>query len=245
MDAHLPPLAELPAPVQGPALGLDGVRLGGDGDDGPDPLAQRAGDQRDQSSRQAQPAAAGAGTGRGQHPAPRSHRRAAVGRGEDLAGGGIRPAPAVLRAPAEARPRLFRRPADRTADVAGDRRPLGDPVLPRLRPDLHHPERADDRPGLRRDDRDQPAAGAGGSDPGADRGLRRLALQPGLPPGPAGGAAADRRADRGGRGEHLRDPHRQVVRPRGTPAAPLPALGGAGLRPEHLRDPAAGASSRR
>ena len=53
--------------------------------------------------------------------------------------------------------------------------------------------------------------------------LHRLALQPRLPPGPAGGPAADRRADRGGRGERLRDPHRQGLRPRGTPAAPLPA----------------------
>ena len=68
----------------------------------------------------------------------------------------------------------------------------------------------------------------------ASRYNRRLAA------GPAGGPAADRRADRGGRGEHLRDPHRQGLRPRGAPAAPLPARGRPGLRPEHLLDPAAG-----
>ena len=70
--------------------------------------------------------------------------------------------------------------------------------------------------------------------------LHRHALQPALAPGAAGGPAADRRADRGGRGERLRDPHRQGVRARGAPAAPLPAGRRPGLRPEHLLDPAAG-----
>ena len=62
----------------------------------------------------------------------------------------------LLRAPAAARARLLRRPADRAADVAGDRRPAGDPLLPRLRADLHHPEPADDRARQRGDVRDQP-----------------------------------------------------------------------------------------
>ena len=144
------------------------------------------------------------------------------------------------RAPAAARARLLRRPADRPADVAGDGRPAVDPLLPRLRPDLHHPEPADDHPRRRGDDRDQPAAGADRADPRPVRHLHRLALQPRLAAGAAGGAAADRRADRGSRGERLRDPHRQGLRPRGTPAAPLPARGRPGLRPEHLLDPPAG-----
>ena len=76
--------------------------------------------------------------------------------------------------------------------------------------------------------------------PAPVRRLHRLALQPRLAPRPAGGPAADRRADRGGRGERLRDPHRQGLRPRGVPAAPLPARRRPGLRPEHLLDPAAG-----
>ena len=146
----------------------------------------------------------------------------------------------VLRAPAEARARLLRHPADRPADVAGDGRPGGDPLLPRLRADLHHPEPADDRPRLDRDVHHQPAAGGAGADPGAVRRLDRLALQPDLPARRPGGLPAGRRTDRGGGGERLRDPHRQGVRPRGIPAAPLPAGGQAGLRPVDLLDPPAG-----
>ena len=100
--------------------------------------------------------------------------------GQSLAGGRIRPAPALLRPPAEARARLLRQPADRAADVAGDGRPRGDPLLPRLRPDLHHPDPADDRPRLDGDVHHQPAAGGAGADPGAVRRLDRLALQPRL-----------------------------------------------------------------
>ena len=70
--------------------------------------------------------------------------------------------------------------------------------------------------------------------------LHRLPLQPGLAPRAAGGAAAARGADRGSRGERLRDPHRQGLRARGAPAAPLPARGRPRLRPEHLLDPPAG-----
>ncbi len=87
---------------------------------------------------------------------------------------------------------------------------------------------------------DQPAAGAGGADPGPVRDRRRDEIQPDLPPGPAGGAAADRRTDRRGGGERLRNPHRQGLCPRGTPAPPLPARRRPGLRPEHLHDPRAG-----
>ena len=86
----------------------------------------------------------------------------------------------------------------------------------------------------------KPLARADRPGPGAVRRLHRLALQPGLASGASGGPAAARRADRGGRGEHLRDPHRQGIRPRGIPASPLPPRGRPGLRPEHLLDPPAG-----
>ena len=150
VDADLPPPDGFPAPLPPPALGLARLRLAGDGDDGPDPLADRARGQRDRGRRQARPAAAGAGDRRRRDPAPRPDRRPPPGRRQGLARGRIRPAPALLRPPAAARARLLRRPADRAADVAGDRRPAVDPLLPRLRADLHHPEPADDRPGQRR-----------------------------------------------------------------------------------------------
>ena len=47
----------------------------------------------------------------------------------------------IYAAPAVARARLLRLAADRPADVARDGRPAVDPLLPRLRADLHHPER--------------------------------------------------------------------------------------------------------
>ncbi len=239
-NADLPSFAGLPAPLPPPALGVACLRLGGDGDDGADPVADRACRQRDPGRRQARPAAAGAGDRRRRDPAPGADRGAAGRRRQGLAGGRIRPAPALLRAPAAARAGLLRLPADRAADVAGDGRPAVDPLLPRLRADLHHPEPADDHARQRGDDRDQPAAGADRAAAGPVRRLRRLPLQPGLAPGRAGGAAADRRADRGSRGEHLRHPHRQGLRPRGAPAAPLPARRHPCLRPEHLLDPPAG-----
>src|SRR5438876_2104 len=58
--------------------------------------------------------------------------------------------------------------------------------------------------------------------------------------GGAGDPAAARRADRRGRGEHLRSPDRQGVRARGTYAGALPPLGAAGVRSEHLLDAPAG-----
>ncbi len=212
----------------------------GDGDDGADPLADRTRDQRDRERREARPAAARAGDRRRRHPPPGPDAGAAGGRRQGLAGGRVRPAAALLRPPATARAGLLRRAADRPADVAGHRRPAVDPLLPRLRADLHHPEPADDRPRQRRDVRARALAGAARPRPGALRRLRRLPLQPRFPPGRTGGPAADRRADRRSRGERLRDPHRQGLRPRGAPAAPLPARRHPRLRPEHLLDPPAG-----
>ena len=221
-------------------MGVVGVRLAGDGDDGPDPVADRAGRERDRGRQPARPPAPRAGDRRRRNSAPRPDRGPAGGRRQGLARGRVRPAAELLRPPAAARARLLRLPADRPADVAGDGRPAVDPLLPRLRADLHHPEPADDLPRHRRHGRDQPGPGADRPRPGAADRLHRRPLQPRLPPGPAGGPAADRRADRGSRGEHLRDPHRQGLRPRGAPAAPLPARGRSGLRPEHLLDQAAG-----
>ena len=71
--------------------------------------------------------------------------RAAAGGRPRLARRRVRPAQPALRAPAGARARLLRPPADRPADVARDGRPAVGPLLPRLRPRLHRPERADDR----------------------------------------------------------------------------------------------------
>src|SRR6201999_769951 len=119
----LSPLNGVPTPLPPPALGVAGVRLGGDGDDGADPAAAQPRDQRDRERRQARPAAAGAGDRRGRDPPPWADRGAAGDRRQSLAGGRIRPPPAVLHAPAAARPRLLRLPADRPADVAGDGRP--------------------------------------------------------------------------------------------------------------------------
>ena len=56
-------------------------------------------------------------------------------------------------------------------------------------------------------------------------------LRPAGPPGDPGGPAADRRADGRRRGEHLRRPGRQGIRPRGPPAGPLRAERRPGLRP--------------
>ena len=130
--------------------------------------------------------------------------------------------------PAVARARLLRLPADRPADVAGDRRPAVDPVLPRLRADLHHPERADAGP--RRGDHVRPPARPRRARPAAGpvRRLHGRALQPDLAAGAAGGPAADRRAHRRGRGVRLRRPRRQGVRARGAHARPLPQPGHAG-----------------
>ena len=72
--------------------------------------------------------------------------------------------------------------------------------------------------------------------PGRDRDP----LQPAQPSRRAGGPAAGRRADRGRRGERLRDPDREGVRARAAHDGSLPPLGRPRLRPEHGLDPAAG-----
>src|SRR5690242_16823266 len=46
-NAHVPPFDGVPASLPSSALGFVGVRLGGDGDDGVDPVVDRAGRQRD------------------------------------------------------------------------------------------------------------------------------------------------------------------------------------------------------
>ena len=66
------------------------------------------------------------------------------------------------------------------------------------------------------------------------------ALRAPQPAGAAGGAAADRRADRGGRGEHLRRARRQGVRAGGAPAASASTHSGhARVRPVDGLHPAA------
>ena len=133
--------------------------------------------------------------------------------------------------PAAAVLRILRPPPDRPADVPGDRRPAGGAVLPRLRPDLLQPARADG--GDRADralaaerradaDRDRHRAGADGD------GLPLLADQP---PHPQGGAAAGRRRDHPGRGERGRRAGGQGVRPgaaRDRPASAAAPSGSSG-----------------
>ena len=87
------------------------------------------------------------------------------------------------------------------------------------------------------------AAGAGRARAGTApvRRADRIQLRPPVAAGAAGGAAADRRADGGGRGEHLRRPRRQGLRPGAPAAGSLPRLGREGVRPGHLRDQDPGA----
>ena len=131
---------------------------------------------------------------------------------------------ALLLAPAGARAGLLRLAPDRPAHVARHGRPAVDPVLPRLRADLHHPERAHDRARERGDDRAEAVAGGARPDPGSVRDRDRGTLQPHLPPSAAGGPAADRRAHRRGRGERLGGQGDQGFRARAARAGALPAL---------------------
>ena len=142
--------------------------------------------------------------------------------------------------PAAAVVRVLRPPPDRPADVPRDRRPAGGAVLPRLRPDLLHPARADG--GDRADralaaerradaDRDRHRAGADGD------GLPLLADQP---PHAQGGAAAGRRRDHPGRGERGRRAGGQGVRPGAARDHPLPRRLRADLPAGHQGRPAAG-----
>ena len=123
------------------------------------------------------------------------------------------PAQRPVRAARPALVRVLRPSPDRTADVAGDRRPPGRPLLPRLRPDLPVPElphRALRHGGalLRRvaarPDR------AGDHAPARRAGLP---LQPHRPPDAARRAAEARRRRHGRGGEHRRRPRREGVRP--------------------------------
>ena len=113
---------------------------------------------------------------------------------------------------------VLRPPADRPTDVAGDSRPLGGALLPRLRPRVHPAVGADDRA---RDDRDAPDQSAAGRDRDRSRAVRDRDQPTLRSPGPArrpGDTAANRRTDRQRRGEHHRCACRQVVRPRGRAA---------------------------
>ena len=87
----------------------------------------------------------------------------------------------------------------------------------------------------------QPDAGGAVARAGAVRGPDRVDVRPPVAARASGGAAADRRADRGGRGERLRRPRGQGVRPGGAPARALRALGDARVRPADVRDPDPGA----
>ena len=70
----------------------------------------------------------------------------------------VRPARAPLQPAAALGARLLRPPADRSVDVARDRRPARGALLPRLRPRVHPAVRAHDRARRHRHDRDQPLA---------------------------------------------------------------------------------------
>ena len=238
-SANVQETARLPSPLPPGERPLDRARVAGDGGDRADPVAGRQRDRRGPGGRPARRAAARPCDRRGGDPAPRIDLLAADRRRQGLARGRVRPALARLRAPAVARARLLRLPADRPADVARDGRPAVDPLLPRLRADLHHPERPDADHRRHGDVRDPARPRLPGAAPGAVRRAHRHALQPLLAAGAPGGAAADRRADRRGGGVGLRRPGRQGIRPRGSHAAAVPRLGLAGLRPERLLDPAA------
>ena len=147
---------------------------------------------------------------------PQVHLRQAGARGR------VGHARRALRAPAPPLVRVLRPAPDRAADVARDRRPADDPVLPRLRADLLRPARDHDR---LRHGRPLLLRLAAGADRPRDHAVprrRRLPLQPGLAPRPARRAAeARRRRDRVG-GVDRRRPHRQVVRAGGSGRAAVP-----------------------
>ena len=195
--------------------------------------------------RSRRPAHAGAGRGRRRAAAAGAVGLPAARRGPRVAGDRVRPAHAAVRAPAEARARVLRRPADRPADVARDRRPVLGALLPRLRARLHPAIRVDDPARRDRDVLALPRAGGAGADPGAVRGRRRHALRAPLAAGAAGGPAADRRGHRGRRGEHLRRARGEGLRGRAAPARALPRQRRPGLRPVDGRDPPCAPSTTR
>ena len=124
-------------------------------------------------------------------------------------------------APAGARARVLRPPADRPAHVARDGRPAVRALLPRLRAVFMMQSALTILLAAVAMFVDRPAAGGDLAAAGAVRRARRRALRAPRAAGAAGGPAADRRADRRGRGEHLRRARRQGVRARGPPARAL------------------------
>ena len=172
---------------------------------------------------------------RGAHARPALHLRQAGDRGR------VGHARRALRAPAAALVRLLRPAPDRAADVAGDRRPADDPLLPRLRPDLLRAARDHDRLRHRRPLLLRLAAGADRARDHAASRRRRVPLQPRLASGaPRRAAEARRRRDRVG-GVDRRHPRRQVVRPGGAGRGALPGRVGQRLRGERSREHAASA----
>src|SRR3954471_17293660 len=156
------------------------ARGGRDAHDGRHPVAHRPRHRPHPRGRQGGPDDARDRNPRRRRVAPGAHGGPALDRGTRVAGRRARPAQPHVRAPAGARARLLRSPADRPAHVARDRRPPGRALLPGLWPRLHpavgahHPARRHRH--VRR------AARAGGrlAHPGADRGLRLRALRPAL-----------------------------------------------------------------
>ncbi len=179
-DGDLLAAARIPAPVPPLRDRLAALRLGGDGDDRAHPLSGRANRERDRAPRLERDPAAGAGHPRGGGAAARAHVRSPPDRREGLGQRRVRPARALLRAPAAARARVLRRPADRPAHVARDGRPAVDPLLPRLRAHLPDSERVDAAARGRGDVRDQARPRRAGAAPGADRRPDGDALQPAL-----------------------------------------------------------------
>ena len=151
----------------------------------------------------------------------------------------VRHAQRPLFAPGADVVRLLRPPPDGAADVARDGRPAGGPLLPRLRPDLLLPARADDRGRHRGHALPRVAARArrAGGD-AADR-RARVPLQPRRAPDPPRRAAEDGGRRDGRRGEHRRRPRRQGVRAGGGRAAQVRRALRGGVRQERRGEPAA------
>ena len=222
------------------------VRLGGDGDDGADPVADRPRRQRDRGRRQARPAAAGAGDLRRRDPAPGADRGPARWsparsrwRSNSTCGSCFYAHLQRLELGFFDGQQTGQLMSRATVDLQAIRFFLGYGLI-FITQNLLTIVLASAVMFV-----DQPLAGADRARPGAAHRLHRLPLQPRLPPRPAGGPAADRRADRGGRGERLRDPHRQGLRPRGVPAAPLPAARSPGSSTRASTRPGCRPSSRR
>ena len=239
-DVRAPP--RLPAPPSPRRDRLVPVRRHRDGVGRRDPVADRPGDRRDHRRRAlAVDPVRGARRARGRcmRLGLSVGRRLVAGRVSLAVEYDLRATP--LHAPAVARARLLRPPADRPADVARDGRPAGGALLPRLRPHLHRPVVLHARARRGRDVRHRSRAGADRARAGAVRRARRVPLRPPLASRDAGGAAADRRADRGRRGERLRRARREGVRARAASARGLPPPDRPRVRPGDVHDAPAGA----